>query len=120
MWFAVAVLVLLGSSQVIAEFPDHVLPPIARWGWWTATLWGCGLASIYSGYARFHWKAIGLLSVMLFYASYPLLWDTYSGTMLATHAVIPWATGLVAANVVLPIIMVTIGPLLPVVRGAGE
>ena len=116
MWLLVAVLVLLGSSEVIAGLDDHVLPPVARWGWWTLTLLGCGLASIHAPFGRFHQKAMGLVSVTMFYTSYPLLWDTYVGMIPAEPADFPWTTVFLTVNVILPLILVTIGPLLPVIR----
>ena len=116
MWFLLAVLFLLGSTEVIGEFPDHVLPPMARWGWWTSLLLSCGMASIYTSYDRFHWKALGLVCCTMFYTSYPLLWDEYLAMMPTEPATFPWSTVFVVFNVVLPVVLVTIGPLIPVVR----
>ena len=119
MWLLASVLILLGSSTVIAGLDDHVLPPMARWCWWTANLLTCGLAAIYANYATFWWKAVGLVSVTLFYLSYPLLWDTYLSMIPDTPAGFPWPDVFVVANVVLPIILVTIGLVRPVVRMGG-
>ena len=116
MWLLIAVLAMLGSAEVIGGLDDHILPPMARWSWWTATLLACGVASIYDGYGRFHQKALGLVSVTLFYTSYPLFWAHYLRMLPAAPEDFPWAPVFVAANVLLPIILVTLGPLLPAVR----
>ena len=112
-----AVLVLFGTTEVLGGWDGDVLPPVVRWTWWTAALLACGVASIYERYGRFHQKALGLLAVTMFYLSYPLLWTSYV-------EIIPpagpgpdlWPTLFLVANVLLPVIMVTVGPLLPVVR----
>ena len=109
MWLPVMVLVMMGSTGVIAGLDDHVLPPLARWGWWTLTLWACGVASIYAPYNAFHWRALGLISVSLFYVSYPLLWDTYI-LMMPVADNFAWPEVFVLANIILPLVMVTIGP----------
>lgn len=116
MLFLLAVLFLLGSAGVIAGLPDHVLPPLARWGWWSMHLYSCALASIYADYGRFHQRALALVAVTLFYVSYPLLWDQYLELMPATPATFPWAEVFVIANVVIPVVLVTLGPLMPAVR----
>ena len=119
MWLLAMVLIMLGSSEVIAGLEDHVLPPMARWGWWTLTLWMCGVASIYAPWGRFHWNVMGLLSVSLFYCGYAFLWPTYVQMIPASPDTLPWAEVFVVANVILPLVMVTIGPLRPVARMVG-
>ena len=120
MWLLAAVLVLLGSTEIIAGLGDNALPPVARWAWFTTSQLSCGLAAIYSPYARFHWRAIGLASITLFYISYPLMWDKYIIIMPTEPATFPWPDIFVAMNVILPLILITIGPILPVMGGRRE
>ena len=110
-----ATLLLYATTEVIGGWTAFALPPLAAWGWWTMSLLACGAASIYERYARFHQKFLGLVSVTLFYASYPLLWDSYIGMMPQAPEGFPWPVICVALNIILPIILVTAGPLLPVV-----
>ena len=116
--FLLTVLIMMGTAERIGGFPDHVLPPLARWGWWTASLWVCGLAANYASYRGFADKAAGLLAATLFYASYPLLWGDYVKLIPPgpEHLASWWPTIFVIINVVLPLAAVTIGPIRPVVR----
>ena len=116
MWFLASVLILMGGSELVSELPDHVLPPLARWGWWTLMLLACGLASVYSPRGRFWQRAMALMAIILFYLSYPLLWDTYTRLMPVEPADFPWQPVFLALNVLLPIIMVSMGPLLKTMR----
>ena len=113
MWLLTAVLVLLGSTEVIAGLGDNALPPMARWSWFTASQLSCGLAAIYSPYVRFHWRALGLASITLFYISYPMMWDKYVSIMPTEPVGFPWPDIFVAVNVILPLLLVTMGPVLP-------
>ena len=116
MWLFVMVVIMLGSVEVIDGFSDHVLPPVARWGWWTLTLAACGLASIAGSYAKFWQKVLGLVSISLFYISYPLLWSDYVEMIPRASEAALWGNVFIVANVIIPLLMVTMGPLLPVVR----
>ena len=113
-----AVLVLFGTTEVIGGWDAGVLPPVVRWTWWTAALLACGVASIYERYGRFHQKALGLVAITMFYLSYPLMWRSYVEMIPPAGPGGPelWPTLFLVANVLLAVIMVTVGPLLPVVR----
>ena len=120
MWFLLAVLFLWSSGQVIGGIPDHVLPPVARWAWWTLHLYACGLASVYGTYGRFHERAMGLIAGTLFIAYLGQNW-----TWADYHQLIPekpedfWVPVFVAVNIVLPLTLVVAGILRPVVRVRG-
>ena len=117
MWFLAAVIVLMWGTEMLSGVPDYAMPPLARWGIWTLCLLMCGVASIYADYGRFHDKALGWLSLTLFYATFPMLWSTYL-TLIPSSDTFAWGLVFAGANVILPLILVSIGPLLPVVRTA--
>ena len=115
-----AVLVLLGSTQVIGGFPDHVLPPLARYGWWTIHVYAVGLAGVYHTYGEWHWKQVGVLSATIFFSSYGFMWSDYLAMMPTQPEGFHWQTVFAVVNVILPIAMVTAGSIIPVVRVGRE
>ena len=121
MYLLAAVLVTYGSAAAIGEWGGS-LPGLVRWSWLTFVLLACGWASIHEGYERFWERALGLASVSLFYISYPLLWEQYQAAMPETSAggFAHWPELFLVANVLLPLIFVTIGPLLPVVATGSD
>lgn len=84
-------------------------------------LLACGVASVYERFGRFHRKALGLVSVTLFYLKYPLFWGTYTGMVpsMGDGGATLGAVMFLVVNVLVPVILVTVGPLLPVV-GVGR
>ena len=114
MLLVLAVLVLYGSTAIMGGMDDHVLPPLVRWSWWTVLLLACGLGSIYSQYNRWHSKALGLIGCSLFYVSYPLLWTSYASFIPEDDDA--WYRIAVLVNIVVPVVMVAIGPIVPSVR----
>ena len=117
MWFIMAVLFLMGSAITIERIDDHILPDITRWAWWTMNLLACGLAALYAAYSQFWQKAVGWLAVTLFYVQYPVLWDWHIAMVPQQPDGFPWGIIYIIANVVIPLLLVTVGVMRPVVRG---
>ena len=113
MWLLLAVLFLLGNTEMIGGQMSHALPPIARWGVWTASLLGCGLSSLYHPWGAAHWRMIGVGSITLFFMSYMMMWEDYLALMPEGGH---WPYVFVTFNVVLPIAFVAMGPLRSAVR----
>lgn len=111
-----AVLILIAGTEVIAGLGDNVLPyDTVRYIWWTMHLYSCAAASIQGGFGRFHDRTSGFIAVTLFFISYNLWWDSYLAMMPAT-ADFAWARVYMLVNVVIPMILVGIGPMIPVFR----
>ena len=116
MYLLIAVLAMLAAPQVIGGFSEHILPPMARWGWWTVHVYSVGVAAIYHPYGEAHWKAVGVVSITLFFLSYPLFWTQYLEMMPASPEGLHWATVFAVVNVLLPVGLAAAGPMIPVIR----
>ena len=116
MLLLVATIVAISAAHVLGGLSDTALPPVAAWGLWTVAMLACGLASVYDNYVRVHNKLLSLLAVTLFYASYPVLWARYVDFIPADPVGFAWAYVFLIGNVIIPLTLVSIGPLIPVVR----
>ena len=116
MWLILAVLFLLGTTQVIGGFSDHVLPPLARWGWWTANMYAVGVASLGHPFGDTSWKLVGIAFLTIFYASIPFMWADYLAVMPTKPETLHWPTVFAVVNIIIPVGLAAAGPMVPVIR----
>ena len=109
MLLLLADLMLIANTVALTQLLDS-LPVMLIWGFWTATLLACGLASLQSRYDRFHDKILGLCGVMMFYLSYPLLWSYYLAFIPTTPEDFGWGGIVLTLNVLVPLVLVSAGP----------
>ena len=116
MLLLVASITAIAGTHLLGGLGDSALPPVAAWGLWTLALLACGLASVYDRYTRFHHKIMSLAGLTIFYGSYPVLWIQYVDFIPAEPANFAWANVFLVFNVIIPLTLVSTGPLIPVVR----
>lgn len=110
MWFFIAVVVLWVTTVLLGRQDGWVLPPTAQWGWWTLTLFACGMMACRSAFLNLPDRLAGLVGYTMFLFYYMTQSATYL-TFLPVDTANPdmWPTVFAAANLIGPFILATTG-----------
>ena len=106
MWFFITVLLLWATTAIQGRLDAVVLPPLALWGWWTVTLYLCGVAALNEPFETIQARLMGLFG----YAMLALYYVTMAGLYMEfvpTSSEHPdmWPT----VNLVGPLLLATLG-----------
>ena len=117
MWFLASVLLLWGTTVMLARWDDHILPAIIQWAWWTASLYVCAVAALAEPFRDLHAKVMGMFGYSLVVIYYTTVTAVYT-SLVPVDAGRPdlWPTVFLTVNLMGPLALITLGCLSPAVQ----
>ena len=121
MMYFLAILVLWAVTALLERQGAGLIPDVVQWGIWTVALYLPGVTAIEEDWKAVHARALGIVGYLLIVVYYTTQMDVYLA-FLPVDAARPalWPTIFLVTNLVIPLVLVTVGCASPAVQRRGR